>query len=380
MVWALTLAAVVMLVNKGTSNGTTRVTLFQNSPDWLRFTADWTLFLAKLTAAATAALGIAGYLLMACRQSDPIWLVPTALLVVLGLTLVSQRLSLPWLKLTLITLATLFLLILFGIPAVAGNPQALTPLLPITEPIALLQATALMTVAYAEIPHRTTERAIERSAVSTALPLLLSWLLYTSVAIVSVSAIGVNLLGSSVTAMVAPLALVMQHLALPGGLYLIAAGAIATMAGEIILLLPQLTGQLLDLSQTVEQADHISRARPSIPASISQSTVNRTASGSELFLFSRSALMFAAVSLGCILLMGDIRVIWSFSAFALLLHHAINHWVALRLRNCWFHGIGLGICLLLAFQVVWSVWLTSLGLVGLGIIWRGMMLWANRQE
>jgi basic amino acid/polyamine antiporter, APA family len=102
---------------------------------------------------------------------------------------------------------------------------------------------------------------------------------------------------------------------------------------------------------------------------------------------SRSPLFLVGVILmiGCMLLVGEVRTIWSFSAFAFLMHTALTFWVALqqtqsRLYPRWLDGIGLAACLGLAFSVEWNVWLVSLSLIALGLIWRGVMHWSNEEE
>src|SRR5690606_34239817 len=75
-------------------------------------------------------------------------------------------------------------------------------------------------------------------------------------------------------------------------------------------------------------------------------------------------------------LVGDVRVTWSFSAFSVLVYYGITNAAALRLPAAarrypraiaW---AGLLACALLAFMVEPAVWLTGLGMIGAGMIWR----------
>lgn len=378
IVWALTLAALIALINSWSTVQQVALSDIDPllTPIWLQFTADSTLFLAKLTFAATAALGLAGYLLNGLHPVDPIWLIPTGLVAIVGLTRIAlhRQMSLKWsyLALTVVAAAVLSLIAtgllavvqsngraVFSLATIIGSPLAIAP---------LLQATALMTVAY--IGCETLGLGWNFRSVKptwgVAAAISLTWLLYLGVALISINAVGASVLSSAIVAHAAPLTIVMQSLALPGGVPLIAMGGVIAMASMFLRLLSQLTHQLIDLNQALR--------RPSPVQSL------------ETLLSPAAAVRWLSLVLSCILLIGDVKTLWAFSAFAFLIHSALIHWIAYRYALQfnpyirWLSGIGGVICLFLAFWVDWSVWLVSLGLLALGLVWRGMMHWSDEQE
>ncbi|WNZ26043.1 hypothetical protein HJG54_26600 [Leptolyngbya sp. NK1-12] len=375
-VWALTFAAVVALGNSWVEVANVTPPEIPSHQTWLQFAAQSTLFLAKLTSGAAAALGVAGYLLSGLYHPAPIWLVPIALLVIVGLTRLSWRgRSLARLRRVTVMIAAVSLLGLIGagLLKISQTSSAEAVLLAQANdratPIALLQATTLMTAAYAgfeSLAPQPNFRSARQLLSAIGLAIGLAWSLYLAVAIVGIQTVGAGVLGSSVTASAAPLVMVMRSLALPGGVYLITLGAVAAMSGMILSLLPQLTERLQHLNQAVSPPE----AWPNQEAET---------------LSPQLALGLVSLILSCILWVGDVQTIWSFSAFAFLLHYALMHWAALRQasapRVCprWLNGLGLVVCVGLAFWVEWSVWLVSLGLVALGLVWRGMMLWTDEQ-
>jgi APA family basic amino acid/polyamine antiporter len=84
-----------------------------------------------------------------------------------------------------------------------------------------------------------------------------------------------------------------------------------------------------------------------------------------------------AVGLGiaALVLVGDVKTTWSFSAFTVLLYYAVNNLAALRLPRAdrryapaWAWG-GLASCLFLACWVEPGAWMAGLGLAALGLLW-----------
>lgn len=389
IVVALTLAALLALVNRYTVQPTvqqiTRSADLDASlvdpdwhSDWLQFTASWTLFLARLTAAATAALGIAGYLWSGLQLTDPIWLMPIALVAVTILTVVPFRVrSHPQARISVILAAVALLgLILAGLPNGVRPPNLGIQPLDASQsfghfisPLAnLLQAAALMSVAYAgyeSLPNQTVNRHLKASS----LAIVLAGLLYLGVAIVSLSALGAlgALSENTVEIQVAPLLKVMQSLDLPGGIYLMVLGAVIAMASTVLQLFPLLVSGVLKLS------DSGFSAASRFSAALTTQT--------EMRLSPRFVKLLVSIALGCIVLVGDVKTIWSFSAFTFLLHTALLHWITLRQRSSghprWINQLGGFACLFLAFWVNWDVWLVSLGLVALALIWRGIQYYST---
>ncbi len=128
----------------------------------LGFTAGWLFLLAKSASAATAALGFAGYLLSSVGWTAQGWLVPVALTTVLGLTLIAyggvQKSRRANGVLVCVTLAALGFFVMAGVPLLIG--QGMTNFRPMfphgADPAGLLQATALLFVAYGGYARITT--------------------------------------------------------------------------------------------------------------------------------------------------------------------------------------------------------------------------------
>ncbi|MGH8948015.1 MAG: amino acid permease, partial [Acidimicrobiia bacterium] len=82
------------------------------------------------------------------------------------------------------------------------------------------------------------------------------------------------------------------------------------------------------------------------------------------------AISMSGVPVLLIVLLGDIPITWSFSAFTVLLYYGVTNLSALALdRRRWTAWVGLGSCLLLSFFVPLSVWVIGAVLIALGLIW-----------
>jgi APA family basic amino acid/polyamine antiporter len=79
-----------------------------------------------------------------------------------------------------------------------------------------------------------------------------------------------------------------------------------------------------------------------------------------------------------LVLIGDVKTTWSFSAFTVLIYYAITNLAALRLPGDmrryprWVTWLGLAGCLGLAFWVEPVVWAAGLGLIAAGLGWHAM--------
>jgi basic amino acid/polyamine antiporter, APA family len=236
--------------------------------------------------------------------------------------------------------------------------------------VALLQATALLTVAYQDAGTGPSQaaRSVKQTRIAGGMVILLQGLLYVGVALVSLRTIKASVFGTAAVVQVNSLMSVMQHLPLPGGASLIAAGGTVALAGLILKLLPQLATRFIDLNQSLRWSEQTQNAPAATPLS------------------SRRAVRWVSIMLSCMVLAGDVKTLWSLSAFALLLQAAISHWIRFRyglyprFYGRWLQAFGCGVCLFLAFWIDGLVGLTSLGLVALGLVWRGMMQWSNEQE
>src|SRR5690606_35811593 len=81
-----------------------------------------------------------------------------------------------------------------------------------------------------------------------------------------------------------------------------------------------------------------------------------------------------------LVLVGDVKTTWSFSAFTVLVYYGLTNLAALRLPAekrrfpRWIAAAGLVSCFGLAFFVDWTVWLTGLVLLGIGFALRAWFL------
>ncbi len=341
---------------------------------WLGFIAGWMFLLAKSASAATAALGFAGYLLNAFGVNNQTWLVLTALTAVVVLTIVVlsgiRRSNVTNIIIVSITLFSLAIFILAGIPQVVlSGGENLMPFFPGDKPIAsLLQAAALMFVAYTgygriatlgeevKEPRRTIPRAI-------ALTMLVTCLLYISISVVSVI-VGkevIDKLSQADVSLAAPLEVIAKSgLGVPVIPKLIAVGAITAMLGVLLNLILGLSRVLLAMGRR--------RDVPKIFARLnSQQTTPYV------------AVVVVGVAIAILVLIGDVKTTWSFSAFNVLIYYAITNFAALqlspeeRLYPQWLGWVGLASCLFLAFWVEQEIWLVGLGLIIVGLIWHSLI-------
>jgi len=333
----------------------------------LGFLAGWVFLLAKSASAATAALGFAGYLLHAVGLSTTAWLVPLALGAVTVLTLIvlsgirhSNRTNT---IIVSITLAALTLFVVTGFPFIeVGN---FSPFFISNEPLslsALLEATALMFVAYTGYGRIATlgeevkqpRQTIPRAIIVT---LFVSMAFYMAVAFVGIGTIGADTLGNLTQAEAAPLELAAQTIGLPIIPQLIALGAITAMLGVLLNLILGLSRVLLAMGRRGDM--------PPFLGQLNQAGTTPTA-----------AVIVMGLVIASLVLIGNVHITWSFSAFTVLIYYALTNLSALQLKPearlfpailAW---VGLGACLFLAFWVEFYIWLMGLLLIGIGLIWQ----------
>jgi basic amino acid/polyamine antiporter, APA family len=341
----------------------------------LGFTAGWTFLLAKSASAATAALGFGGYLLLGAGIEEGrgarIGLAAGA--VVLFTVLVaggirrSNRMNLAVVGITLTLLAAF---LIAGLPSAMAGLERLGPalrgLFPEGEARAgglspLLHASALLFVAYTgygriatlgeevKDPSRTIPRAIWITLGVVAV-------LYIAVAATALGSVGADEFGRLTRDTAAPLRGVAASLGLPAIPLLVALAAITAMLGVLLNLLLGLSRVALAMGRRGDLPRAVGRVHP-------ERNSPRAA------VFAVGAVVLALV------LLGDVRTTWSFSAFTVLVYYGITNLSALRLPE---HSrlypravpvVGLLGCTLLAFQVEPLIWIsgTALLVAGLGL-------------
>jgi APA family basic amino acid/polyamine antiporter len=344
---------------------------------WLGFTAGWMFLCAKTASAATAALGFAGYLLQMVGGESLV--VPVAVAAIVALTAIVvmgiRRSNRANIAIVSITLFALVFFVLAGLPRLwskGGEPWH--PFFSTSDGGSpwpgLLEATALMFVAftgYARIATlgeemRDPERTIPRAIIAT---LVVSALLYISVAAVAIAAIGPQSLAEAVQTDVAPLVAAARTFDLPATHMIVTVGAITAMLGVALNLILGLSRVVLAMGRRADM--------PGVFADVD-------ASGSP-----NLAVIAVGGAIAALALIGNVEVTWSFSAFTVLIYYAITNLAALRLPKekrlyspliAW---AGLAACLALAFFVERQIWMVGLALIAVGLVWHGLRQYFARR-
>lgn len=340
------------------------------------FAAGWMFLAAKSASAATAALGCAGYLLHALGFADSaLARVVVALGVVLAVTTLvasgvrrSNHANIAIVTLTLIALGSF---VVFGWFSV--DPSRLGERLgraswarTLGSPTALLHATALMFVAYTGFGRvatlgeevRDPAKTIPRAVVAT---LIFAMLLYLAVALTAVAVVGPEAFAASTEADAAPLEIVSRAFRYPEVSWLIALGAVTAMAGVLLNLLLGLSRVVLAMARRREmpiELDHVT----------------------EITSSPRRAVWAVGAVIAGLVLLGDLKTTWSFSAFTVLVYYGLTNLAALRLPLSarrfprWIAVAGLVGCVGIAFFVEWPIWCAGLALLAVGFVVRSWML------
>jgi len=333
----------------------------------LGFTAGWMFLCAKSASAATAAMGFAGYALH-IAGGDPRWLPGVAVGAVVVLTALvlggMKRSNVASMVIVSVTLAALGCFVVAGVPALTERGGAyLSPFWGVGGMAGFLEATALMFVAYTGYGRIATlgeevkdpRKVIPRAIVVT---LIVSALLYTAVGVVAVGTVGAEALSEATGETAAPLEVASRSFdvamlpGLSGVPGVVAVGAMTAMLGVLLNLILGLSRVLLAMGR-----------RGDMPAATADVRVSVLVTGAVI-----AAL--AAV--------GSVKLAWSFSAFTVLVYYAITNACALRLPREHrlypraFAWGGLAACAFLAFFVEWPVWVTGLGVIGVGLAWRAL--------
>ncbi|MGV2828919.1 APC family permease [Myxosarcina sp. GI1(2024)] len=344
---------------------------------WLGFTAGWMFFLAKSASAATAALGCAGYLLNVWGISARNFLVPVALVAVVLLTIIVlcgiRRSNQANMAIVSITLLSLVFFVVAGLPLVISTGlDNFTPFVPTTNaeidnnPLgAILQATALIFVAYTGYGRIATlgeEVRFPRQTIPQAviITLILTMLLYISVALVAIGAVGAETLGAITSQQIAPLEIAARQFNIPGSSSILAIGAVTATLGVLLNLLLGLSRVLFAMGR-----------RRDLPRFVARLNRSRTTP--------YVAVIIVGSAIAGLILIGNVKTTWSFSAFSVLVYYALTNLSALqipkeeRLYPKWLAWVGLAACLFLAFWVERQIWLVGLGLIAIGLIWKTLI-------
>jgi basic amino acid/polyamine antiporter, APA family len=334
----------------------------------LGFVAGWMFLCAKSASAATAALGLSGYVLAAADMDGDGLRVALALALVVVLTLIvaggMRRSNTANTIIVGVTLLALGAFVIVGAPPAIERAGAVARglvRLEGTSVAQLLEATALMFVAYTGYGRiatlgeevRDPARSIPRAIVLT---LLVTMLLYVAVVFVAIAAAGAGGLAAATGGTAAPLEVVAGTLPIPEVRYVVAIGAITAMAGVLLNLLLGLSRVYLAMAR-----------RGDMPGGLAHV---EAASGSP-----RRAVLLTGAVIAALVLIGDIKTTWSFSAFTVLVYYALTNLAALRLPAearrfpRWVAVLGLVSCLGLAVWIDPRVLVAGGGVIAAGLAW-----------
>lgn len=345
----------------------------------LGFTAGWMFLIAKSASAATAALGLAGYGLMAANMHEPPLQTAVALAAAGMMTILvagGLRRS-NWVNALLVaaTIGSLIAFVSLGMHrAIVGSVEHMTPLFPrpggdvvggwqqsVMTGRHLLGATALMFVAYTGYGRiatlseevRQPRRTIPIAIVVT---LALSVLVYVAVGFVAVASVGPDAVIEATHQKAAPLEAVAQLWEMPRLGWVMTAGAITAMGGVLLNLLLGLSRVMLAMGRR--------RDMPQIVARLDEE-------GSTPWI---AVVIVGAIVMGLILI-GDVRMTWSLSAFTVLIYYGITNLAAIRLPRrlrlypAFVPWCGLVSCLGLAACVNLDAMLIGIGIILAGLLW-----------
>jgi APA family basic amino acid/polyamine antiporter len=329
---------------------------------------------AKSASAATAALGLSGYVINAFGAETVSGRTPLALVFVAVLTLVIltgiRRTNLLNIAIVSVTLFSLAFFVLAGLPsAVRGAPANLANFFAGVGGgssgsgvlSSLLHAVALVFVAYTGYGRiatmgeevRDPRRTIPRAIIAT---LGVSMVVYVAVGMVGVASVGAGDFYAAAAQKTAALEIVARRFGIPAAAWVMAVGALTAMSGVLLNLILGLSRVLLAMGRRKDM--------PSAAARLNKS-------GTTPYV---AVLVVGAVISGLVLI-GNVRTTWSFSAFSVLIYYAITNFCALRMPSeerlypRWIATAGLICCLALAFFVEPAVWITGLAIIALGIVW-----------
>lgn len=177
------------------------------------------------------------------------------------------------------------------------------------------------------------------------------------VGLVGVAAGGVEGFGITGASNAAPLERVAGLFGMTGVPQLLAIGAITAMLGVLLNLVLGLSRVALAMGRRGDLPRVFARLNPSGSTPV-------------------AATIAVGVVIGALVIVGNVKTTWSFSAFTVLVYYAITNLAALRLppEHRMFPvavpALGLFSCLFLAFWIEPSIWLIGLGLLVIGLLWK----------
>jgi APA family basic amino acid/polyamine antiporter len=341
----------------------------------LGYVAGWMFLCAKTASAAAAALTFASYLLSAFHLESQLWRMGVALAAVVILTVIIlggiRQSNFANILMVSVTLASLIYFVWGGLDGVAAHlTQNFTPFFPppsagVNPLRALFHATALMFVAYTGYGRiatlgeevRDPERIIPRAII---IALLSTMILYAAVTVTAVGNVGADAFATMTADTSAPLEAIAASFGVPGAGWLLTIGAMTALLGVLLNLILGLSRVMLAMGR-----------RHDMPIAVAR--ISKSGRTPEV------AVVVVGVLIAALVLTGDIRTTWSFSAFTVLLYYAITNLAAYQLPAekrrfpRYVAGLGLLACLFLAFWVEPPIWIAGSALIVVGLGWRWLV-------
>lgn len=327
------------------------------------FVAGWMFLCAKSASAATAALGFSIYFASALQLQDYRYIQSIAVFTVLLLTgLILRGIKSSAQINTLCVAVALFSLITFCLFAFLNHGEASASALATFSTISLLEATALMFVAFTgygriatlgeEVEHPS--RTIPKAIIFT---IFLSIALYIAVALALTMSLPHEFFRDFAGKGIPPLAHAANILSGPSLRTLVTVGAALSMIAVLLNLILGLSRMVLALARREDLPSQLSAVNESGTAPI-------------------PATLLTGAVIVLIILLFDIKQSWSFSAFTVLIYYSITNLSALRMskdERLYPRVIplfGLISSLSLAFWVDRQALLTGSTLLFIGLIYR----------
>jgi APA family basic amino acid/polyamine antiporter len=204
---------------------------------------------------------------------------------------------------------------------------------------------------------RDPERVIPRAII---IALLSTMLLYTAVTVTAVGNVGADTFATMTADTSAPLEAIAASFGVPGAGWLLTIGAMTALLGVLLNLILGLSRVMLAMGR-----------RHDMPIAVAR--ISKSGRTPEV------AVVVVGVLIAALVLTGDIRTTWSFSAFTVLLYYAITNLAAYQLPAekrrfpRYVAGLGLLACLFLAFWVEPPIWIAGSALIVVGLSWRWLV-------
>ena len=389
IIWAIVIAAVVAICNGLSSAQLAAVHpvsggTYEYGYRWLSprmgFVAGWLFLCAKSASAATAALGLSGYLasLMGQTASENQWmsdagnvvggliiLTCITFIVLMGIRLTTRIntviVSLTLVSLTVLVVAGFWVKGDLNLPKPSVSVEVFTLGQPNDSWYSMLSAAALMFVAYTGYGRIATmgeevvdpRKIIPRAMIAT---LAIAMLAYVCVAWVGIATIGPAGLSEATGKWAAPLLKVAESTRMWWVVVLVGVGGVTAMLGVLLNLILGLSRVVLAMSR-----------RSDLPNTLA--AIDRR--GVPL----RATLAVAAV-IGTLVLVGDVKLAWSFSATTVLIYYALTNLCAIRVDSAErifpvaFAWCGLLGCCGLVLFIPWQMLAAVAGLIAVGLLIR----------